>query len=106
MASRLRFLSSLVTTKLIIGATGLLLFLYLIVHIAGNLLVFFGQDMFNTYAHALISNPLVVPVEIGLLVVFLIHLFKAIQMTLQNRSARPAPYAKKSMAGGTSQKSL
>ena len=106
MASRGRFLSSLVTAKLIIGITGLLLFLYLILHIAGNLMVFLGQDVFNRYSYALISNPLVVPVEIGLLAVFLIHLFKAIRMTLGNRAARPTPYAVKKMAGGTSQKSL
>jgi succinate dehydrogenase / fumarate reductase cytochrome b subunit len=106
MASRFRVLASLVTTKLIVGVTGLLLFIYLIIHIIGNLLVFFGRDFFNRYSHALISNPLVVPVEIGLLVVFLIHLFKAISMTLQNRAARPTGYAMKKMAGGTSQKSL
>jgi len=106
MASRTHLLSSVLTTKLIIGVTGLLLFLYLILHIAGNLMVFLGQDVFNRYSYALISNPLVVPVEIGLLVVFLIHLVKAIRMTLGNRAARPAPYAVKKMAGGASQKSL
>jgi succinate dehydrogenase / fumarate reductase cytochrome b subunit len=105
MASRSRFFSSLITTKLIVGITGLLLFLYLILHIAGNSMVFLGQDVFNRYSYALISNPLVVPVEIGLLAVFLIHLFKAIRITLQNRAARPTPYAVKKMAGGTSQKS-
>jgi succinate dehydrogenase / fumarate reductase cytochrome b subunit len=107
MTSR-RSLSSLITTKLIVGATGFLLFLYLILHIAGNLLVFLGQDAFNRYSYALISNPLVVPVEIGLLIVFLIHLYKAVRMTIQNRNARPAPYAIKikKMAGGASQKSL
>ena len=105
MTSR-RFLSSLITTKLIVGVTGLLLFLYLVLHIAGNLMVFLGQDVFNRYSHALISNPLVVPVEIGLLAVFVIHLFKAISMTLENRAARPTPYAVKKMAGGASQKSL
>lgn len=99
-------LGSLISTKLIIGVTGILLFAYLILHIAGNLMVFLGPDTFNTYSHALISNPLVVPVEIGLLVVFLIHLFKAIRMTAQNQSARPAKYAKKEWAGGASQKSV
>ena len=79
MTTRRSFLGSLITTKLIIGVTGILLFLYLILHIAGNLMVFLGPENFNTYSHALISNPLVVPVEIGLLVVFLIHLFKADQ---------------------------
>ena len=79
MTTRRSSIGSLVTTKLIIGVTGILLFAYLILHIAGNLMVFLGPDTFNTYAHTLISNPLVVPVEIGLLVVFLIHLFKAIR---------------------------
>lgn len=106
MTTRRSSLGSLITTKLIIGATGILLFAYLILHIAGNLMVFLGPESFNTYSHALISNPLVVPVEIGLLVVFLIHLFKAIRMTFQNQSARPARYAKKEWAGGASQKSL
>jgi succinate dehydrogenase / fumarate reductase, cytochrome b subunit len=106
MTTRRNFLGSLITTKLIVGVTGILLFLYLILHIAGNLMVFLGRETFNTYSHALISNPLVVPVEIGLAIVFLIHLFKAVRMTFQNQSARPAKYAKKEWAGGASQKSL
>ena len=106
MTVRRNFLGSLITTKLIIGVTGILLFLYLILHIAGNAMVFLGPETFNTYSHALITNPLVVPVEIGLLAVFLIHLFKAVRMTFQNQSARPAKYAKKEWAGGASQKSI
>jgi succinate dehydrogenase / fumarate reductase cytochrome b subunit len=106
MTTRRSLLGSLVTTKLIIGVTGILLFAYLILHIAGNLMVFLGPQTFNGYAHFLISNPLVVPVEIGLLVVFLIHLFKAIRMTFDNQNARPAKYAKKEWAGGASQKSI
>ncbi len=106
MTTRRSFLGSLITTKLIVGVTGILLFAYLILHIAGNLMVFLGRDTFNTYSHALISNPLVVPVEIGLVVVFLIHLFKAVRMTFQNQSARPSKYAKKEWAGGASQKTL
>jgi succinate dehydrogenase / fumarate reductase, cytochrome b subunit len=106
MTTRRSALRSLITTKLIVGVTGILLFAYLVLHIAGNLMIFLGRDAFNRYSHALISNPLVVPVEIGLLAVFLIHLFKAIRMTFQNRSARPVKYATKTWAGGASQKSL
>jgi succinate dehydrogenase / fumarate reductase cytochrome b subunit len=105
MASRPPALSSLISTKLIIGLTGFLLFLYLILHVAGNLLVFLGQDLFNRYSFALISNPLVTPVEIGLLLIVLIHIYKAIRMTMQNRAARPTPYAVKKLAGSPSQKS-
>ena len=92
MTIRRNVLGSLITTKIIIGVTGILLLAYLILHIAGNLMVFLGRDTFKEYSHALISNPLVVPVEIGLLVVFLIHLFKAVRMTVQNQTARPATY--------------
>jgi succinate dehydrogenase / fumarate reductase cytochrome b subunit len=106
MSIRRNFLGSLVITKLIVGATGILLFAYLILHIAGNVMVFFGPETFNTYSHALISNPLVIPLEIGLLAVFLIHLVKAIRMTFHNQRARPVKYTRKEWAGGTSQKSV
>ena len=101
-----RVFSSSVGTKLLIGLTGLLLFLYLITHLAGNAIIFFGQDAFNEYAHTLISNPLIVPIEIGLLLVFLLHLYKTLAMWRTNSAARPVAYAKKALAGHTSRKSL
>jgi succinate dehydrogenase / fumarate reductase cytochrome b subunit len=106
MSSFRRAFSSSVGTKLLIGLTGLLLFAYLLLHLAGNLLVFLGRDIFNHYSHALISNPLVIPVEIGLIGVFLLHVYKTVGMWLRNRAARPAAYEKKAWAGHTSRKSL
>jgi succinate dehydrogenase / fumarate reductase cytochrome b subunit len=106
MSSFRRVFSSSVGTKLLIGTTGLLLFAYLLLHLAGNLLVFAGQDMFNEYSHKLVSNPLVIPVEIGLIGVFILHIYKTVTMWLRNRSARPVPYKQKSWAGHTSRKSL
>ena len=101
-----RVFSSSVGTKLLIGATGLLLFAYLILHLAGNLLVFAGQDTFNGYAHLLISNPLTAPVEIGLLLVFLLHVYKTVAMWFANQRARPIGYEKKAWAGDKSRKSV
>jgi succinate dehydrogenase / fumarate reductase cytochrome b subunit len=101
-----RVFSSSVGTKLLIGITGILLFAYLVLHLAGNLMVFAGQDTFNHYAHTLISNPLVIPAEIALLIVFALHIYKTVVMWIGNRRARPAAYAKKSWAGHTSRKSL
>jgi succinate dehydrogenase / fumarate reductase cytochrome b subunit len=106
MSSYRRVFSSSVGTKLLIGTTGLLLFAYLLLHLAGNMLVFAGQDTFNEYSHKLISNPLVIPVEIGLIGVFLLHVYKTVTMWLRNRAARPVPYEQKSWAGHTSRKSL
>ena len=58
MASRQGMFSSSVGTKILIGITGLLLFFYLLIHIAGNLVVFLGPAAFNKYAFTLESNPL------------------------------------------------
>ena len=101
-----RVFSSSVGTKLLIGLTGLALFAYLILHLAGNAAIFLGPDAFNEYSHFLISNPLIVPIEIGLLLVFLLHIYKTVTMWMANRQARPVGYAKKELARHTSRKSL
>ncbi len=99
-------LSTSVGTKIVIGITGFALFLYLVIHIAGNLMVFFGPAVFNKYAYTLESNPLLPVVEIGLLAVFLIHVYKTVTMFLANQQARPARYRMKKRAGRPSRKSF
>jgi succinate dehydrogenase cytochrome b subunit len=107
MASNFRrVFTSSVGTKLLIGLTGLALFAYLVLHLAGNALFFLGPQTFNRYSHALISNPLIVPIEIGLLLVFLLHIYKTVTMWVANQAARPVRYQKKERAGHTSRKSL
>ena len=101
-----QYLSSSVGTKLLIGLTGLLLFAYLILHLVGNALIFAGADLFNEYSHRLISNPLLIPIEIGLLLVFLVHIYKTVRMLIANTAARPVRYQKKAYAGHTSRKSF
>ena len=98
--------SSSTGTKILIALTGLGLFAYLIVHLAGNLLFFAGPRTFNHYSHALISNPLIYVMEVGLGGIFLVHLYKAARNFLLNRAARPAPYHKKEWAGKPSRKTL
>ena len=66
MSSRIRAFDSSVGSKVLIGLTGLALFLYLITHILGNVLVFLGPGVFNQYAHILTSNPLIPVIEIVL----------------------------------------
>jgi succinate dehydrogenase / fumarate reductase cytochrome b subunit len=106
MPSRARFLDSSVGMKLLIGVTGLGLFIYLIVHIAGNLVVFLGPEVFNRYATTLSGNPLIPVIEVGLLLIFLIHVYKTIRMFLANQVARPVAYAKKRYAGPPSRKTF
>jgi succinate dehydrogenase / fumarate reductase cytochrome b subunit len=107
MASRRGIFSSSVGTKILIGITGILLFLYLLIHIAGNLVIFAGRDAFNKYAFVMEKgNPLLPVIELALLLVFLIHIYKTVRMFLANQSARPVAYAMKKRAGHTSRKSL
>jgi succinate dehydrogenase / fumarate reductase, cytochrome b subunit len=106
MSSLGRVFSSSVGTKLLIGLTGLGLFAYMVLHLIGNVLIFAGTETFNAYSHTLISNPLILPVEIGLLAIFLLHVYKAITNYLSNTAARPIRYARKKGADHTSRKSL
>ena len=107
MASRRGVFSSSVGTKILIGVTGLALFIYLLIHITGNLLVFFGPAVFNRYAYVMeVGNPLLPIIELGLLLVFVMHVYKTVTMFLGNQTARPVRYAQKKYAGAPSRKSL
>lgn len=107
MASGTGVFSTSVGTKLVIGVTGFALFLYLVIHIAGNLLVFFGPDVFNQYAYAMEErNPALPLIEIALLLVVLFHVYKTVRMSLANQRARPVGYLQKKPAGRPSRKSL
>ena len=97
--------STSVGTKLLIGLTGFFLVGFLIFHLYGNLLLFFGPETYNEHAHALISNPLVIPAELGLVAILLLHAIKAVLNFISNRSARPVAYEQKAWAGGASRKS-
>ena len=104
MRTRQAFSTS-VGTKLLLALTGLALVGFLVAHLAGNLLLFFGPEKFNDYSHALISNPLVIPAELGLIAIFLLHAIKAVLNVVSNRGARRVGYETKKWAGGPSRKS-
>jgi succinate dehydrogenase / fumarate reductase cytochrome b subunit len=106
IAPRVGVFASSVGTKIVIGITGVALFLYLLIHIAGNLMVFFGPSVFNKYAHALEGNPLIPIIEIGLLLIFVIHVYRTVKMYLGNQAARPVRYAQKHFAGSPSRKTV
>jgi succinate dehydrogenase / fumarate reductase, cytochrome b subunit len=90
--------SSSIGSKFLIAFTGLALLVFLVAHLAGNLLFIAGPDAFNEYSHKLISNPLVYVAELGLLAVFVLHIFKTIALVAGSYSARPQRYAKKKWA--------
>lgn len=90
----LRWLRSSLGSKVVMAITGILLFGFLVGHMAGNLLVFRGQEAMNAYAYFLKSSPILLwSARLGLLVVFGLHVATAFRLTRQNRAARPERYA-------------
>jgi succinate dehydrogenase / fumarate reductase cytochrome b subunit len=89
---KLIFQSSL-GKKYVMAVSGLLLFLFVIAHMLGNLQIFLGREFINSYAHFLKSSPeLLWPGRIGLLVLAILHVITAIQLARENSKARPVGY--------------
>jgi succinate dehydrogenase / fumarate reductase cytochrome b subunit len=99
-------LTSSVGTKVVIGLTGVLLIAYLLVHISANLTFLGGPAFFNGSADMLERLPILPLIELALLLLFLLHIYKTVAMYLGNRQARPVRYVRKERAGHTSRKSL
>jgi succinate dehydrogenase / fumarate reductase cytochrome b subunit len=73
--------------------TGLALILFVLAHMAGNLLIFGGRDALNSYAHSLEEHPgLLWLARALLLIVFLVHIAVGTMLTVQSRAARPIRY--------------
>ena len=90
--------SSSVGSKFLIALTGILLLIFLVAHLAGNLLFIAGPDAFNEYSHKLISNPLVYVAEAGLVAIFVLHIVKTVALFGGSYAARPQRYAKRKWA--------
>lgn len=86
-------LRSTIGSKFIVAITGVMLIGFLIAHLAGNLLIFKGQDALNHYAKALSDlGPMLWAMRIGLLTVFVIHIYLALKLKARNVAARPEKY--------------
>lgn len=103
MSWPVRILRSSIGKKISMAATGFLLTLFLLVHLAGNATIFLGREAFLSYAdhlHAL--GAFLVVAEAALVLVFLIHIVLAVLLTIENFSSRPSRYAVNKSEGGRS----
>ena len=98
-------LNTAVGKKIVMALTGLALCFYLVTHLAGNLVLLMGDQKFNAYAHTLTSLPIIPIIELGLLAIFLIHIYDAVKVSVENRKARPVGYESKVWARNKSKKS-
>ena len=86
--------SSSIGKKALMAASGLALFGFVVMHLAGNLLLYRGPDALNAYAAKLEHlGPWLWAARAGLLAALVVHLVTSAQLTLENRRARPQAYA-------------
>lgn len=90
----IRFISSSIGKKLIMGTTGLLLFLFLCTHAAGNATIYMGSEVFQSYADELHSHPLIVIVfSLIIFILFVVHIGLGLYLFLENRRDPGSRYA-------------
>lgn len=80
--------------KYLMAVSGLFALLFVIGHMVGNLQIFLGQDQINHYAETLQNlGPLLWIIRAVLFAIIVIHIWKGIQLKLENVASRPEPYA-------------
>jgi succinate dehydrogenase / fumarate reductase cytochrome b subunit len=95
--------TSSVFKKVVMAVSGILMLLFLIAHMIGNLHVFQGAESFNHYSHwlrvfgepALPPRTILTAIEVALLVSVAAHMWAAIALWRQAKRARPEGYVKK-----------
>src|SRR5438128_3234795 len=92
-ASTIGFYNSSIGKKMIVAITGVILILFVIGHLLGNLQIFLGPDWINGYSqHLRDLGPLLWVVRVFLLVTVIVHIYVTVRLAIDNRRARPEPY--------------
>jgi len=89
-----QFFNTSIGKKLLVGATGLFLCSFVIVHLAGNFQLLYKDEgtAFKAYAAFMWHKSLTQFIAWGLKIVILLHAIIALQLTFSNRAARPVKY--------------
>lgn len=93
---------STVGKKILMASTGVILILFVIGHMVGNLKVYMGPEVFNHYAEGLRTfgapffarGQLLWLIRLVLIACVLVHVIAAVQLWLRSRAARPVAYRK------------
>ncbi len=91
----IKTLNSSIGQKVIMSLTGLFLCSFLIIHMIGNLQLFYDDSglAFNKYAAFMTTNPLIKVVSYMLYASILFHAIKGLHLVYKNNKARPVKYA-------------
>ena len=78
---------------MIVAITGIILIIFVIGHLLGNLQIFIGPDWINGYSQRLHDlGPVLWLIRVFLLLTVTIHIYVTIQLAIENRRARPEAY--------------
>ncbi len=100
----LTFAKRLITTsigrKAVMAVSGLLLGGFMLVHLAENLLLFKGETAYNGWVDLLLSNPVTIYLELGLLVIFVAHIITGVWVRIEDFLNAPRGYEARRWQGG------
>jgi len=89
----LKFINSSIGKKFMMAITGSFLLIFLIIHLIGNITLFFGANAFNNYVSTLDAvKPVIRVIELVLLAAFIIHILNGIRLWIENKKARGVAY--------------
>ena len=92
----MRWYTTSLGKKFIMGVTGLLMVVFVVAHMLGNLSTFGGANALNAYAEHLRAFPPGLWAFRALMALaFVVHAFTGWLLYFQNRAARPVAYANK-----------
>lgn len=89
----MQLFSDSIGRKVVMAVTGLLMVLFVVGHLLGNLTIFAGENGINEYAARLHElGPVVWGTRVVMGVAVILHLVISVQITLENRAANPTRY--------------
>ncbi len=81
---------------MVVAITGIILIVFVVGHLLGNLQIFLGPDWINAYSeHLRELGPLLWAVRVFLFVTVILHIYFTIRLAIENKRARPAQYKDK-----------
>lgn len=95
-----RFITTSIGRKAVMAVSGLLLGVFMLVHLAENLLLFMGETAYNGWVDLLLSNPATPFLEVGLLFIFIAHIITGVWVRIEDFINAPRGYEARKWQGG------
>ena len=87
------FCHSSVGRKMVVATTGVILILFVVGHLLGNLQIYLGPEWINAYSqHLRDLGPILWMIRAFLLASVILHIYFTILLAIENRRARPEAY--------------